>query len=58
VEARHEQIKLLVSEGKSLPEIKQQLGEPDPPVGAPPPVPNFPTYTTVVYNELSKKTLQ
>ncbi len=58
VEARHEQIKLLVGEGKSLPEIKQQLGEPDPPAGAPPPVPNFPTYTTVVYNEMSKKTLQ
>ena len=53
VAARHEQIKVLVSEGKSLPEIKQALGEPDPPAGAP--GPNFPTYTTVVYNELSKK---
>jgi cyclase len=53
VAARQEQIKVLVSEGKSLPEIKQTLGEPDPPAGTP--GPNFPTYTTVVYNELSKK---
>jgi glyoxylase-like metal-dependent hydrolase (beta-lactamase superfamily II) len=53
VAARHEQIKVLVSEGKSLPEIKQALGEPDPPAGAP--GPNFSAYTTVVYNELSKK---
>ena len=53
VTARHEQLKVLVSEGKSLPEIKQALGEPDPPAGTP--GPNFPTYTTVVYNELSKK---
>jgi cyclase len=53
VTARHEQLKVLVNEGKSLPEIKQALGEPDPPAGTP--GPNFPTYTTVVYNELSKK---
>ena len=53
VAARREQMKVLVSEGKSLPEIKQALGEPDPPAGAP--GPNFSSYTTVVYNELSKK---
>ncbi len=53
VGARHEQIRVIVSEGKSLPEIKQALGEPDPPAGAP--GANFATYTTVVYDELSKK---
>jgi hypothetical protein len=30
------QLSVPVGEGKSLPEIKQQLGEPDPPAGAPP----------------------
>jgi cyclase len=53
VEARYDQLKLMVSEGKSLPDIKTALGEPDPPAGAP--GPNFPSYTTVVYNELTKK---
>ncbi len=53
VEARYDQLKLMVNEGKSLPEIKVALGEPDPPAGAP--GPNFPSYTTVVYNELTKK---
>ena len=53
VEARREQIKVLVSEGRSLSEIKQEFGEPDPPAGAP--GSNFPTFTTVVYNELAKK---
>jgi cyclase len=53
VEARHEQIRVLVSEGHSLPEIKQALGERDPPAGTP--GANLPSYTAVVYNELSKK---
>lgn len=53
VSARREQIKTLVAEGKTLPEIKQQLGEVDPPAGAPGPA--FPSFTVVVYNELAKK---
>ena len=53
VAARREQIKTLVAEGKTLPEVKQQLGEVDPPAGAP--APAFPSFTVVVYNELAKK---
>ena len=53
VQARHEEIKKLVAQGKSLEQIKQALGETDTP--PPPGVPNFPSFTTVVYNELTKK---
>jgi cyclase len=53
VEARREEIKKLVAQGKSLPEVKQALGESDPAPGAA--GPQFPSFTTVVYNELTKK---
>jgi glyoxylase-like metal-dependent hydrolase (beta-lactamase superfamily II) len=53
VEARREEIKKLVAQGKSLPEVKQALGETDPAPGGP--GPQFPSFTTVVYNELTKK---
>jgi cyclase len=53
VEARREQIKKLVAQGKSLADVKQALGETDPAPGAP--GPQFPSFTTVVYNELTKK---
>ena len=49
--ARREKIKALVARGKSLDEIKKELGEP---LAAPPGAPNFPTFTEVVYKELSK----
>jgi glyoxylase-like metal-dependent hydrolase (beta-lactamase superfamily II) len=50
--ARREKIKELVAQGKSLQEIKKELGEPlAPPAGA---GPGFPTFTEVVYKELSK----
>src|SRR5580700_429215 len=53
VQARHEEIKKLVAQGKSLDQVKQALGETDTP--AAPGAPQFPSYTTVVYNELTKK---
>jgi cyclase len=53
VQARREEIKKLVAQGKSLDEVKQALGETDTP--AAPGAPQFPSYTTVVYNELTKK---
>jgi cyclase len=49
--ARRNQIKALVAQGKSLDEIKKTLGEPQTPA---PGAPNFPTFTEVVYKELSK----
>jgi cyclase len=50
--ARREKIKELVAQGKSLQEIKKELGEPTaPPAGG---GPGFPTFTEVVYKELSK----
>ena len=49
--ARREKIKELVAQGKSLPDIKKELGEPvAPPAGGN----GFPTFTDVVYKELSK----
>jgi glyoxylase-like metal-dependent hydrolase (beta-lactamase superfamily II) len=53
VQARREEIKKLVAQGKSLDQVKQALGETDTP--AAPGAPQFPSYTTVVYNELTKK---
>ena len=53
VQARHEEIKKLVAQGKSLDQVKQALGETDTP--AAPGAPQFPSFTTVVYNELTKK---
>lgn len=49
--ARREKIKELVAQGKSLEEIKKELGEP---VTRPPGGPAFPTFTEVVYKELTK----
>jgi cyclase len=53
VQARREEIKKLVAQGKPLDQVKQALGETDTP--AAPGAPQFPSYTTVVYNELTKK---
>ena len=51
--ARRDKIKELVAQGKSLPEIKKELGEAvAPPAGGG--GPGFPTFTDVVYKELSK----
>jgi cyclase len=49
--ARREKIKELVAQGKSLPDIKKELGEATPPAGA---NPNFSSFTDVVYKELTK----
>jgi cyclase len=53
VAARRQEIKKLVAQGKSLDEVKKALGEVDTP--AAPGAPQFPSFTTVVYNELTKK---
>ena len=53
VTARHEEIKKLVAQGKSLDDVKKALGEVDTP--AAPGAPQFPSFTTVVFNELTKK---
>jgi alkyl sulfatase BDS1-like metallo-beta-lactamase superfamily hydrolase len=53
VQARRDEIKKLVAQGKSLDQVKEALGEKDTP--AAPGAPQFPSYTTVVYNELAKK---
>jgi cyclase len=49
--ARREKIKQLVGQGKSLDDIKKELGEASPPAGA---NPNFASFTEVVYKELTK----
>ena len=49
--ARREKIKALVAQGKSLPDIKKELGEANPPAGG---NPNFASFTEVVYKELTK----
>jgi cyclase len=48
--ARREKIKQLVGQGKSLDDIKKELGEASPPAGA---NPNFASFTEVVYKELT-----
>src|SRR5436853_3527133 len=53
VQARRDEIKKLVAQGKSLDDVKKALGEVDPPLAAA--APQFPSFTTVVYNELTKK---
>jgi len=52
-EQKREKIKALVAEGKSLDDIKKALGE----AGTPAPTsgPRFPSFTEVVYQELTKK---
>jgi glyoxylase-like metal-dependent hydrolase (beta-lactamase superfamily II) len=53
-EAKRAKIKELVAQGKSLEEVRAAVGDP-PPAAPGGRGPNFPTFTTVVYNELSKK---
>jgi cyclase len=53
VKERRAQIQSLVAQGKPLDEIKQQLGETAPPAGGR--GPRFPSFTDVVYQELTKK---
>ena len=53
--ARRAQIQSLVAQGKSLDEIKQQLGENAPPAPASGRGPRFASFTEVVYQELTKK---
>ena len=52
--AKRAKIKDLVAQGKSLEEVRAAVGDP-PPAAPGGRGPNFPTFTTVVYNELSKK---
>jgi cyclase len=49
--ARRDKIKQLVAQGKSLDDVKKELGEATPPAGA---NPNFASFTEVVYKELTK----
>jgi cyclase len=53
VKDRRAQIQSLVAQGKSLDEMKQQLGETAPPAGGR--GPRFPSFTDVVYQELTRK---
>jgi cyclase len=53
-EAKRAKIKELVAQGKSLEEIRSAVGDP-PPAAPGGRGPNFPSFTTVVYNELTKK---
>jgi len=53
VQAREDQIRKYIAQGKSLDETKAALGETGPPPGYDPN--QFPDFTAVVYNELSKK---
>jgi cyclase len=52
-EAKRAKIKELVAQGKSLDEIKTAVGDPPPAAGGR--GPGFPTFTAVVYQELTKK---
>ena len=56
-EAKRAKIKELVAQGKSLDEIRTAVGDPPPAAGRAGGGrgPGFPTYTTVVYEELTKK---
>jgi hypothetical protein len=49
--ARRDKIKQLVAQGKSLDDVKKELGEATPPAGG---NPNFASFTEVVYKELTK----
>jgi glyoxylase-like metal-dependent hydrolase (beta-lactamase superfamily II) len=53
-EAKRAKIKELVAQGKTLEEVRAAVGDP-PPAAPGGRGPNFPSFTTVVYNELSKK---
>ena len=53
VEAKRAKIKDLVAQGKSLDEIRTAVGDPPPAQGGR--GPGFPSFTQVVYTELTKK---
>ena len=53
-EEKRAKIKAMVAQGKSLDEIKQALGEANPPPAAPG-TPRFPTFTETTYKELTAK---
>ena len=52
--AKRAKIKELVGEGKSIEEVRAAVGDP-PPAAPGGRGPNFASFTTVVYNELSKR---
>jgi cyclase len=52
-EAKRAKIQALVAQGKSLDEIRAAVGDPPPATGGP--GPKFPSFTQVVYEELTKK---
>jgi len=54
-EAKREKIKGLVAQGKSLEEVRAAMGEQAPAAGGGGRGPGFPSFTTVVYQELTKK---
>jgi len=54
-EAKREKIKSLVAQGKSLEEIRSEVGDPSPAAGRGGRGPAFPTFTEVVYRELTNK---
>ena len=53
-EEKRAKIKELVAQGKSIEEVRVAVGDP-PPAAPGGRGPNFPSFTTVVYNELTKK---
>ncbi len=53
-EARRAKIQELVTQGETLDEVTQALGEAPPPAGAPGHRPRFASFTDVVYQELTK----
>jgi cyclase len=54
--AKRDKIKDLVAQGKSLDEIRTAVGDPPPAQGRGGRGPGFPSFTAVVYQELTKKT--
>lgn len=54
-EEQYAKIKQMVAQGKSLADIRQALGEPEPVAAAPGRGPVFPSFTETTYDELTKK---
>ena len=54
-EQKRDKIKALVAQGKSLDDIRTEVGDPAPAAGRGGRGPGFPTYTEVVYRELTNK---
>jgi glyoxylase-like metal-dependent hydrolase (beta-lactamase superfamily II) len=54
-EEKYAKIKEMVGQGKSLSEIRQALGEPEPVAAAPGRGPGFPSFTETTYKELTSK---